>query len=164
MLHKFRFVIAGILIVAANLAVSYGVLAARTQAQLPAGSTIYAVASSTSGTANSSGTWQDLSGLSTKVTIPTGKHGDVLVFFCGEMTTASIVMVQAKVAGSAASPGSMQLTTNPPTTAGSETRCAQFLKTGVTAGTKTVKMRWWSTSGYTSTMLNRTMYVVVNVH
>ncbi len=163
MLRKFRFVLAGILIIVVNQAVTYAVSAAQAQSLLAPGTTRYAVVSTTSSTSTTSGTWADLAGLVTNITVPSGKHGDVIILFCGDSNTQSVTSVRAKVGGYFAAPSASEIRYNPPA-GGSESRCANFYLLNVPAGTRAVKVQWAGTSGQYSWMFSRSMIVLVNMH
>jgi hypothetical protein len=163
MFRRFKLVFAGLAIIAGNQAVSYAVSAAAPQSLLAAGTSRYAVVSTTSTATTTSGSWGNLPGLSAAINIPVGKHGDVLIFFCGDSTTQSITQVRAKVGTLIAAPGSAEIRYNPPAS-GAETRCANFYKTGVASGSMAVSIQWASTPGQNSLMFSRSMIVIVNIH
>ena len=76
MLHRFRFVIAGILIILINQAVTFAVSASMPTALLPAGSTRYATAASTSTeNVNNLVGWADVPGMTKYITIPSRQDG-----------------------------------------------------------------------------------------
>jgi hypothetical protein len=161
MLRKFRFVIAAIAIIAANQAASYAVSASMAQTYIPAGTTRYALASATAEVLYAGSTFKDVPGMATSITIPTGKHGDVMVLFCGDVASLVDVQAQVLVGGAAATPGIREL--GPRTDAAYGSRCAAFYKTGATAGTKLVKVQWKPGSVGTIGVHARTMLVTVNV-
>jgi hypothetical protein len=162
MLRKFRFVIAGLAIIVANQAVTFAVSAAKPEILLPAGTVGLAVVEAETTISTSSVTaWVDVPGTPTSVNIPTGKTGDMIILFCGEMVADSGLNTRALISG---------LTTKPPRMtlwhAGTEQaqgRCAIFYRTGVPAGNQLVKMQWHVSSG-SATMYNRVMLVIVNIH
>jgi hypothetical protein len=160
MAHKLRFVLAGLAIVAtsvaASLAASGAASAAPAAALLAPGGSRYAAVFSMSTITSTHLTFVDLPGLSTSITIPAGKLGDVLVFFCGDANQSLIA--RAIIGGVGASPHGAQIT-NTASTA-KESRCVNFYRLGVPAGTPTIKMQW---AGVGS-MDSRSMMVVVNIH
>ncbi len=168
MLSRFKLFIAGVMVVVTSGVVSYAVSAAVPQSLLAAGSTRYAVASvpSVNYITTTSNSFNDVAGLSTSITIPNGKHGDALVFFCGStFATSTTTWVRALVAGAAASPGRLLLEEN--NGYDPEGVCANFYKANLTGTGRpmTVKMQWMSnTSGMESYMSGRSMIVIINIH
>ncbi len=161
MIKKSHLILAGILVVLSSAIVSYAVSAAVPETVLAAGSTRYAVASTTSSTSTSSSTMVDLPSLSTHISIPSGKHGDVIIWFCGYGNTPTFASAQAVVNSTVALPSGTSILNS--TTYG-QSGCFNFYLLNVASGTKTVKMRWKSGGGMTSTMDERNMLVLVNIH
>lgn len=161
MLRKFRFVVAGLAIILANQAVGYAVHAAMPDTALAAGSTRYYVASRAAYEVTSSTTWKTLSGMSTTISIPSGKHGDVMVLFCGTGgATGGSLYVRAVIGGAAAVPGSILLTD----VSTYESHCTYFYKLGLSAGSRAVTMQWHTSTGGTAAMGNLSSIVMVNIH
>ena len=113
MLHKFRFVIMGGLMVFASAAASYAaVSAAMPSALLPAGSTRYATAQSqTLAFVDPDQGFLDVPGMTKFITIPSGQQGDVMIIYCAEVasSTAPSYYLRAIVGGVLASPGDVQI-------------------------------------------------------
>ena len=165
MLYRFRFVIGGALVVILSALASYLVVsAAMPDALLPAGSTRYGAVgvAATSATGTNSASFTNLPGLSTTITIPAGKKGDVMVFFCGtiDASTNNYAYVRAKVGSSVARPDEVVAWEFNST---QQNSCVNFFKTGVDAGTHTVKMQWKSDNGTIIGAWARSMIVIVNV-
>jgi len=166
MLHKLRFVIAGLVIILINQAVSFAVSASVPDSFRPSGSTRYAVASASDTVPTSSLTFVNIPNLSQSITIPSGKQGDVFVSFCSQLNVnlpSVFVYARALVGSSQASPGSMTLdgATYPST----QTRCATFYKLNVAEGTKTVRMQWAISNAAAAVFAyQRSMLVTVNIH
>lgn len=165
MLHRSKLIVGGVLVVLTSAVVSYAVSAAVPQALLPAGSSRYAFAGANTGTPTSttSTTFVDLSGLTTTVKIPSGKKGDVFVLFCSETRpNGDFANVRALIGGVDSMPGETTLregTSSQP----EESQCANFARTGVSAGTKTVTIQWRSVGGAEITAYARSMIVLVNI-
>jgi hypothetical protein len=160
MIRTSRLVVAGLLVVLTSGLVSYAVSAAVPGALLTAGTTRYAVSQGLNHVTTFETVFKNLPGLSTTITIPGGKKGDVMIVFCGQATTTAIMHVRALVGGAVASPGQVLLHENSPQAG----NCAIFSKLGVSAGTKTVTMQWQTYSGSVSDMYARSMIVIVNLH
>lgn len=94
--------------------------------------------------------------------LPVGKHGDVLVLFCGQSAGTGTILVQALVGGVAANPGAWLLLGTSGTTE-DESRCANFYKPNVTAGTKAVNMQRQTSSGPPMLWVP-SMIVILNIH
>jgi len=163
MLNRFKIPVIVVATVLLNQVVSRAVSAGTPAAFLPPGTTRYAVASASSGANTTSGSMSNLPGMSASITIPEGRRGDVFVLFCGDLYTTSTTLVQAMIGGTVALPGALQLRASPPG-GFSESRCGNFYKLNVGAGTKTIRIQWASTPGQLSTMLNRSLLVTVNIH
>jgi hypothetical protein len=160
MLRKLRFVIAGLILILANQAVGYAVQAARPETALAAGNTRYYVLSHPGSSITSSTAWTNLPGMSTSFTIPSGKHGDVIMLFCGlGGVTGGNLGVRALIGAAAALPSSNILTD----VSTYETHCAQYYKLGLGAGSRTIQMQWHTTGG-TSAMSELSLLVLVNIH
>jgi hypothetical protein len=109
----------------------------------------------------------DVPGLSQTLTIPAGKTADVMIYFCGETRTKTLMTVRAVVVGSGiASPPFMQVRELTP--AGQLiSQCANFYRMKMTppaAGPLTVKIQWHGAGGALQEMRNRSMILVVNYH
>ena len=158
MLRQFRFVVAGIAIILANLAASSAVSASMTQAALPVGTTRYAVASATTTVLNGSKSFKDMAGLVTSISIPAGKHGDVMVTFCASVFSGLGVYAQVLVGGLVATPGPM------PFPANDLSYCLSFYKVGIAAGIQSVRVQWRVGPGIGSASASaRDMIVTVNI-
>ena len=164
MSRKSRFVVAGIILVAASVAVTLAVSAAVPSNFLPAGTTHYAVSSVSSASTHSL-TFGPVPGLYQTFYVPGGAHADILIFFCGDfgvtLTNVNTYM-RAVVNGALATPSIATidggLTSLP-------TRCANFNMLNVPSGTKTVRMQWSVSNGAaTANMQNGTMTLIVNIH
>ena len=164
MLHRFRFVISGTLVVLTSAMVSYAVSASIPNTLLPAGTTRYAFVTASGQVLTPSSSFVNLPGLSTSITIPAGQTGDVMIFFCGASYAENFTLVRALVGGSRASPPEVQLREG--ATTGSESQCANFVKKAVPAGTHTVTMQWRGPgpAGPVQFMYDRSVIVVVNLH
>jgi hypothetical protein len=160
MLRKFQLVIAGIVIIAANQAVSFAVSAARPAGSLPAGTVRFTVAEAEATTTTNQTTYYDVIGLAAPFTVPNGQHGDVMVVFCGEMEASAGLAVRATVGGVVATPSKTAMWHA--TTIG-ESRCAVFYRLSVPAGSYNAKIQWSVPSGI-GYMYYRTMIVTVNNH
>jgi hypothetical protein len=159
-LRKFRFVIAGLTIIVANQALGYAVQAARPETALAAGNTRYYVAQAASLVSTGSKLWQDIPGMSTTITMPSGKHGDVMLLFCGVAATAGEdLLLRATIGGTPAVPQDTVLTE----WTAAASNCAFFYKLGLATGSKAVKVQWHATSVYIS-LVQRSLMVMVNMH
>ncbi len=113
----------------------------------------------------SSTSFVDLPGLATSFSIPTGKHGDVIIQFSGEVNSPSALYVRTVVDGSVADPNNAG---NGPqvfwgVNGGATTQGFNFYKFGLVAGSHTVKLQWRGLSG-SQFMSYRSMIVLVNIH
>ncbi len=162
MVQKLRLPIIILIIVVLNQAAGYAVHAAMPDSLLAGGTTRYAVADATALITTTSTTLVDMPGLVTSITIPAGKVGDVMVFFCGNVQSDSYASVSARVAGVTASPGVVQL--NSAGAGGLQSQCVNFYRLGVPSGAKTVKMMWRGAGGAQQSLLHRSMIVIVNLH
>lgn len=164
MQHKLKLGVAAVGIIVMTLAMSPTVLAAMPESFVAKGYTRYAAVGATNTVTTTQTTYQDIPNLTTSIKIPSGKKGDVFVFFCGSVTSESTVDVKALVGGAGTSPAQMTLRGN--STSG-ESRCANFFLLGVSAGPKDVKMQWKDggvIGTNTQAMTSRSMIVVVNIH
>lgn len=163
MLLKSRFVFAGFAVIVAALLLSYAASAASTEGSLTAGTTRYAVVSATNNIYTNFNTFVGLPGLSTTITIPSGKKGDVMVSFCGEVWSDGYLVVRALIGGVVAAPPQMELFNG-----GNdfESRCANFYRLNVPSGNVPVKMQWMGLYSYAGTqwIIDRTMMVTANIH
>jgi len=162
MVRKSHLVLAAILVVVASAVVSYAVSASVPSAALPAGSTRYYVDQGTSPVTTSDTVWHTAGGLSTSINIPGGQTGDVMILFCGRTWSDDLTWmeVRAKIGSNVVSPGVLTMAWN----ASYEGHCANFVKTGVAAGTKTVKIEYRSGSFHNVELGPRSMIVIVNLH
>lgn len=161
MLQKFKLPIVILVIVVLNQAAGYAVHAAMPETLLASGTTRYAVAQATGMIYMSSTSLVD-TGLSKTITIPAGKTGDVMVFFCANTQSQSYAYAYALVGSVGASPGLVQLRNHGDV--GSESQCVNFYRLGVPAGTKTVKIQWKGYDTLGQWMYQRSMIVIVNIH
>ena len=161
MLQKLKPLASVLVIVVVTLLVNNVASALGLNNLLAPGTTRYAVVNATSNAYINSTAFVNLDGLSTSITIPSGKHGDVMVFFCGEALSDSFMKVQAMIGSTAMAPGEVQLRGN---ALGSESQCVNFSKPGVVAGSKTIRMQWRGTTMAQQQMFKRSMIVIVNVH
>ena len=161
MLHKLRFVIAGLVIILVNQVVTFAVAARVPQSLRPSGTTRYAMAQTTTTADNtSSGNWIP-TGLATSVTVPAGKKADVMVVFCSVGDgDGNVISVRAKIGGAVLLP-SPGVTLMSVSFTGSH--CATFYKTGVGEGTKIVRAEWRSFAAGAN-LLERSMIVTLNTY
>lgn len=165
MLRKFRFVIAGLLIIVANQAVSYAVSAAVPSSLLAAGTTRYAlVEKETQLNIVSFSDWEPTL-LATSVTVPTGKTADVIVLFCGVASSGnSFIKVRARLGTALLVPNAGGTGISLSSLSSSiQSKCVNFYKTGVGAGTKTVAIEWHAASSLAH-LFSRSMIVILNIH
>jgi hypothetical protein len=159
-MRKFQLILAAVVVVATSGLVSYAVSASVPSALLTAGTPRYAVAYATNGILTTDTLWHG-AGLSTTITIPAGKTGDVIVSICAESYsgTPSALMVRVVVGGIIAAPLQMQF-------AGEEvieSHCGNFWRLGVPAGNVFVSTLWRATNT-SANLYNRSMVVTVNIH
>ena len=159
MFRKLRFVIAGIALIAANQAVSFAVSASMPESLRPAGSTRYAAVGSSTLALTTQTAFSDLADMTTSITIPAGKHGDVFVLFCGETFSLSVTKVRAIIAGQESNPIQLQ-----DSTSGAQSRCASFFRFNVPEGSKNVRVQWAGSTATVQSMNQRSMIVIVNLH
>ena len=165
MLRKYRYIAFGLLIVIVNLGVTLSVAARVSGTLLPAGVTRYAMVSrETTLTNTNPENWLPTQ-LSTSVTIPTGKKADVTVQFCGEAYpgTFGILYLRAKIGGALLRPGDVTGLPLKTVADGYGTDCISFYRTGVPAGTKSVKVEWQANDA-TAYLRSRSMIVTLNIH
>ena len=167
MLHRFRFVIAGILMVLTSAAVSYAVSASMPTALLPAGTTRYATAYRVGTIAEyipaDEDTWTDVLGMTKYITIPKGQTADVMVQFCAMIssTTTSQTPVRATLRDVPGKPGTLWLGMQ----GWFSNECAIFHWINVTAGSPAIKIQIGLADLGTDMYLDRpTMHVTVNLH
>ena len=166
MISKSKLVIAAILIVIASVAMDQVVSAAVTDSLLAAGTTRYAFVTAANPVSTSLITYSNLPGMSTDITIPPGKVGDVMILFCGGTVAIHYTMARARIGSLGTSPSEVTLR-EPGDIGGGENQCANFVRKGVPAGTHTVRIQWRGASawpGETQWMYERNMIVVVNLH
>ena len=109
MLHRFRFVIVGLVVVLASaLRATTAASAAVLGSLRPAGTTCDAVASAINLiSVAGGGTFENMPDMSTSITISAGKRGDVMVLFCGTSIVSAAyneLYVRAMMGGAAATP------------------------------------------------------------
>ena len=164
MSHRFRFVVAGTLIALLSAGIGYAVSAGVPVTLRPAGTTRYAFMTlDTVRGINSTFTWEPTL-LSTSVTIPSGKQADVAVLFCSLNDPNGLgIYVRAKIGGALLEPEiggeGMPLNVAGPY----QTNCVNFLKTNVSAGTKTVRVEWFAQHAE-AYLWGRSMQVTLNIH
>ena len=168
MLHKFRFVIAGILVILVNQLVTFAVSAPMPNALLAAGTTRYATVSATNATSiYGDDGWQDVPGMIKYITIPAGKTADVIVIFCGSVTTISgtglPLYARAMIRDVITSPTQVTFST---LNTSETSNCAIFMSSGVTAGNPAVRIQWDMGGGALDLagLEARQMFVIVNIH
>ena len=164
MLNRITLVIASAALIMSTLAVIPRASAAVPDSLRPLGVTRYAFAAGTGTIDTASSTYVPVTGLTQSIVIPSGKRGDVFVFFCafGQVGSApSTLSVRAMQGGSVMGGGLLETYSVPE----GETRCANFYKLNVGAGTKNVHMEYSLVSGIGPVYLSsRHMIVVVNIH
>jgi len=169
MSRKFSVVIGGIAVIAlieATLALSSSVSAAVANSLRPAGSTRYAMVQSTTeayDNAVDSG-FEDMPGMATSISVPTGKKGDVMVVFCGATSaeSAAWIALRAKAGGSVLSPTAVHVDAELDAVFNPRNHCATFYRNNLPEGTRTVKMQWYTGTG--ASVWDRNMIVTVNIH
>lgn len=145
--------------------ISYAVSAAAPQSLLVSGSTRYAFVQATGPVSTTSSTFSDVNGLSTSINVPAGKTADIIVLWCGMVSTNSYLLVRGMIAGTAGTPAYMQAAKD--LAGGAQTHCATFYRGGVAAGTRYVKVQWAAHASFDGTlqsMWNRSMFVILNIH
>ena len=164
MLHRFRFVILGTLMVVASAAASYAVVSAYVpNALLPAGTTRYAaVSDSTPYSLSYTGGYQDLQGMTKYITIPTGQTADVFVYFCSQFrkSTGTYVNIVGMLRTTLGDPVAPQFVL----TADPTTQCTNFYWTNVTAGQPPIKVKMYVPTSTTVVVDKAAMLVTVNLH
>lgn len=168
MLRKSQLILAVALVILTSGVVSFAVSAAVVpQSFLAAGTTRYAVAQSTANQLflHAEG-WKAITGMSTSISVPTGKVADVFVIFCAEAESGdtNALQVKAVIAGTTALPGEVNfqggtLTSDSPIAS----HCMTFYKLGVTAGLKYVKMQAYATNTF-GDIYDHDMFVIANIH
>ena len=163
-MHR-RFKIPIIIILTAVLtqAAGYAVRAALPEALLTAGSTRYAAAYYPAlYTVSYTGDWQDLTGMTKYITIPTGQTADVFVSFCAllQKGTAASVSTRALLRSEPASPPGLEFV--PATTPSNQ--CADYFWTNVSAGQPPIKIQMYVTPATNVYVQHATMLVTVNLH
>jgi len=167
MLHRFRFVIAGVIIILVNQGVSFAVSAAMPASLLPQGTTRWAVVVRRPPLMDvtTSTSWVNMPGTSTAITIPGRSTGDVMVWFCSHSVTDQWMTVRARLGTSSMSPTETTLKhTNSPGMEFGESQCANFFRTDVGPGTYTVRMQWHANDGGYAALGYGSMLIAVNVH
>jgi hypothetical protein len=162
MLHRFRFVIAGVLIILVNQAVTFAVSASMPSALLSAGTTRYAAAQASAiADVSSSPSFADIPGMTKYITIPGGQTADVMVIFCGEAASgsASQYLVRAQIGGALAVPNWSYMTVG----SGYGNSCISFYRLNVPAGNPAVKIQWRAPTS-TVSMAHRSLLVIANIH
>ena len=164
MLHRLRFVIAGILIILVNQAVTFAVSASMPDALLPSGTTRYATVFATDYVPISylEG-WVDMPGMVKYITIPSGHTADVIVIFCGTGGVnigSAWLTTRALIRDAVASPSQFLMTH----LVDSTSNCAIFEKSNVSSGSPAVKIQWAVGNPDGATMQSRHMFVIANIH
>ena len=165
MLHKFRFVIAGIVFILVNQVVTFAVSASMANALLPAGTTRYAAATASDSLyiAVADG-WKDITGMTKYITIPGGQKADVFVIFCGGVASSNTqyLNLQAYIGGTLAGPGIQVF----PLVTTYRNQCALFQRLNVPAGSPAIKLKWsvGAFDNYEANMAERSMIVIANLH
>jgi hypothetical protein len=135
-------------------------------ALLPAGTTRYAsaYAANVDSVVSTDG-WSPMLGMTKYISIPSGKTADVMVIFCGAFSVQSGgVSVRALIRDAVAAPASFIMHSNDLT---SQSRCANFQKSNVTAGNPPVTIQWSVSQGINPTdasVTARNMFIIVNIH
>jgi hypothetical protein len=83
-----------------------------------------------------------------------------MVLFCAVASTSDFIEIRATIGGAVMSPSVSQILSAPGAT---ESRCANFYKGGLPAGTRTVQMQSITGGGVPSVLFSRSMIVIVNV-
>jgi hypothetical protein len=162
MWRKFKIPIIIVVTALLTQAVGFAVQAAMPGTFLPAGTTRYAVASSTTNELTWSDGWLPILGQT--ITIPGGKTADIMVIFCGNGWTDSnstALQVKVQIAGVVASPGEVNFAEQNGVIEG---HCAAFYRSGGVAGNVPVRVYWRSTnSAYSVNMYQRSLIVIANI-
>lgn len=166
MFTKFRsqLVSAIALTVLLTLGIAYVAFGAITDFQ-PQGSYRVTAVSATNSINTTSTTFVDVPGLVTRVTIPTGKVGDLVIEFSGEVNAADGVFARAQVDGANALPNGVspvQLFSSININTGSSTHGFNWYKFGVGAGLHKVAIQWKGLGG-SEFMSNRSMVVLASI-
>ena len=164
MLHKYRFLIAGIVIVLVNQAVTFAVSAYVPGALLTAGTTRYATQSSTATTSVSNGAgFVDLPGMLKYITIPSGEKGDVMVVFCSDFgsTTSDYGWIRVLIGGVSASGSDLQVEFEG---ASYTSQCGVFTRSNVPEGNPSIKVQMEVTTGTAGVAYHPNMVVILNSH
>ncbi len=165
-LKKSQLILAGLLVVMASAGVSYAVSASVPSTLLAPGTTRYAFiqkANQLDLTTPQLYHWIS-AGVTTSVTIPAGKHADVITLFCSVAGTDSFIRVRAFIGSTLLEPSGGLNGVNlvmAPTMGQNE--CISFQKAGVSAGTKNVNVYWLGIST-NSHLMNRSLVVILNIH
>ena len=161
---RIRLGIAGIAIVAAVFAAGYTVAAAVAPSFVPAGATRYAMVSKVDTATTSSTSFVSMSGMSTSLSVQSGKSADLIITFSGEVNSCFAMDVRAVVDGSPASPSSTQFFWQAGNT-GADSRAFTFFSRNIGSGNHTVAIQW---AGVTSCsqefVAARSMVVTANIH
>ena len=167
MLNRITLVIASAALIMSTLAVIPRASAAVPYSLRPAGDTRYAmVQSETVLPLGSAGPFYP-TGLSTSVTIPTGKKADVMVLFCAVLanTEGTQVAFRGKIGNQLLLPNGVGAGLNlSATVINGEDRCINFYRTNVSEGTKAVKVEWGALTAPGVTLYGRSMIVILNIH
>ena len=164
MLHRLRFVIGGLVIILINQAVTFAVSASMPATLRPAGSVRFAMASTDVGAyPGTAGTWEP-TGLATSITVPAGKTADVTVLFCAVVVPVNTyIKVRGKVGAALLLPNQYGTGFVISSEETSVSRCMNFYKTNVRAGTRTVRIEWL-TGNNAPELRSRSMIVILNIH
>lgn len=166
MLHKLRFVLAGILIIVVNQAVTFAVSAHMPDALLAAGTTRFATAAvghSVVAQVITTGVgFVDVTGVTKFITIPSGQTADVMVIFCAEIfsTTAVNAKVRALIRDVAIDPDYVGVDVLKNNT----NRCMLFHKDAVSAGSPAIKIQVQPQNGDNVSVSGKSLVVIANLH
>lgn len=136
----------------------------------PIGSSKYAAVASMAYASTVSTTFVDVPGLAQTFTIPAGKTADLLVYYCGEARSKSVMVARAVIAGYGVGiPPSMRVR-EPSATQQFISGCANFyfykVPASPTGGMWTVKIQYRNGGavGSLQELYNRSMLVIFNYH
>ena len=162
-MFKLRAAIAALGLFVAASATGY-FFAANVQANyVTAGTTRYAMVAAQDAQTSTSTSFVSIPGLSTTVTVPSGKVADLIIDFSGEVNSCSAMSVRAVVDSTASSPTSAQIFW--PTGGGAQAEAFTFFAKAVKSGTHTVAIQWSEITACSQMFISsRTMVITSNVH
>lgn len=128
----------------------------------PKGAMYVTAVSATNAINTSSTSYVDVPGLSTRVTIPAGKVGDLVIQLSAEVNSPDGLYARARVDGSNATPGQAQLYNGINVNKGSSTHGFNYYMFNVGAGLHEIKIQWKGLGG-SQFMSNRSMVVFANI-